>query len=119
MSDSNEIKHDQKHPRLRLPQAGIKAQEDHDAGEPLTTESVANILNGVMLDYMNGRITREEALTIVQVTKGIMQAAALELKDRELYYTYDYKYEQSIERSGPLVLAGGRKKHTTLKRKAS
>lgn len=108
MSDSNEIKTDQKHPRLRLPQAGIEAQQAHDAGEPLTTDSFTKRMNDVMLDLMNGRVDREYALALVQVGNSILKAAALELKNRELFYTYTYKQEGDVEPS-PLQLVAGKR----------
>lgn len=110
MSDSNEIKNDQKNPRLRLPQAGIKAQEAHDSGEPLTTSSLIACMDNVLLDVMNDRIDHTKAQAIVAVANVIVKTTALELKNRELILSYAYKYEQNIETPSPLQLVAGKQK---------
>lgn len=108
MADSNEIVPDQgeNHPRLRLPQAGIKAQKEYDEGEPLTSVSMQNRMNDVMLDLMNDRIDHGKATAIVGVANVIVKVAALELKNRELYYGQMSKHEH-FEAPEPLRLAAG------------
>lgn len=120
MSDSNEMNTNPKHPRLRVSQSGIAAQKARDEGEPLTTESYADIMNNVLLDVLNERIDRGTAMTAIAAGNQIIQAAKLELQNREMYYRYQYKYEQSMEAPQPLALAAKQKKQpATLKRKAS
>lgn len=119
MPDSNEMNTNPKHPRLRIPQSGIVAQERQDGGEPLTTDSYADIMNNLLLDVLNDRIDRGKAMTAIAAGNQIIQAAKLELQNREMYYRYQYKYEQSMEAPAPLKLAAKQKKPATLKRKAS
>lgn len=111
MSDSNEMNTKPKNSRLRLSEAGAKAQEAHDQGEPLTSQSYANRMNDLMLDMLNGRVERHDALAIVQVGNSILKAAELELKNREMYYKYQYKHEQSFESPDPLLLAQNPRKN--------
>lgn len=121
MSDSNEIKKPttDAHPRLRLPLAGLKAQKEQDAGETLTTESYANLMNDLMLDILNDRIERNKAMTAIAAGNQIVQAARLELQNREMFYRYQYKNEQSVESSEPLRLAGKPKKELGTRKKAA
>lgn len=108
MSDSNEMKNDQKHPRLRLSQAGINAQKAHDDGQPLTVDVFCGGLYDLYLDVLNERIDHNKAQAAVAVANTIVKATALNLKYRELQIQ-SAKHLPG-EAPEPLQLAAGKSK---------
>lgn len=108
MSDSNEMNTNPKHPRLRLPQAGIKAQEAHDNGEPLTSKSFIEGMHEVWLDALNARRDPAETQAIVAVANVMVKTTALELKYKELQYRYAREAEMGVA-SSPLIIVSGKK----------
>lgn len=109
MADSNEIVQKQAdHPRLRLPQAGIKAQKEYDEGKPLTSKSMTSRMNETMLDLMNDRIGTDKAFAIVAVANSISKVMQLEMKHREIYYKYLCQKGRDLEPPDPLQIAVGK-----------
>lgn len=108
MSDSNEIKNDQKHPRLRLPQAGVEAQEAHDDGQPLTVEAFVASQWDLYLDVLNGRVDLSVALAANAIAGTMVKATAAGLKYSEMQLQYAELLDKISP--APLQLTAGRRK---------